>query len=236
MLAKYEELDAKAKEAKSRHDILMYMLAEDRDRLRSICADNAEDASMDQLYINSKLEECNRRLSTYCIDKIDEEEYQRLREERDNALLAYRQSASEYNASLRKYRQNIREFKELKMIAQSSEQDFIEENLDEIQNAALQLPTRKYCCVPMETAMAHHCPWAAQNTRSEDTTSKENLLQGRSQIQDIASDRAVELQKYHQFLQEEHKRVLALQEVYDTAEKNFDAFSAEIKPFPSRTL
>ena len=228
LLATQEELDVKVKNTRSSYDILKIVLAEDRNRLRGICHDNAEDAAMDQLYISAKLEECIQRLSTYCIDSDDEQEYQRRHEERDNALLKYTQAAEDYNASLRKYRQNRREYNELKKMSQKSVHEFSDEKLDEIQTAALQLPTRRYCCVPMEFAIEHHCPWAVQNTKVEDTDSKENLIQGQAILQDEVNDHATELHQYYQFLRDERERVLSLQKEYESIEKDFNVFCAAI--------
>ena len=224
LLARQEELEQKIKNAKSQQEILTYVLQEDRDRLRRICNDDAEDSSMDQLYITAKLEECKRRLSTYCIDQNDEQEYQRLLKERDNTWFEFQRAAEEYNAALRKYRQDKRNFIELKKMTQTSGSDFSDEQLDEIQTAAQQHPTRKYCCVPMKIAIEHHCPWAAQHTKPEDTASKENLLIGRADIQDKVSDRAEELKKFCQFISEEQDHVMTLKKEYEDADNKLNDF------------
>ena len=228
LLARQEELELKIKNAKSQQDILTYVLREDRDRLRRICNDNAEDSSMDQLYIAAKLEECNRRLSTYCIDQIDEQEYQRLLKERDYAWFEYQRGAEEYNAALRKYKQDKRDFIELKKIAQTSDNDFSEEKLDEIQTAAQQHPTRKYCCVPMKIAIEHHCPWAVQHTKFEDKASKENLAWAKAVFQDRISEHTDELKKFCQFLREEQDHIMILKKDYEDAENNLNDFCIKI--------
>lgn len=227
LLAQRDTLAEKARNMKSHHDMLKYILFADRKRLREICHDNAEDEAMDELYVTTKVDECKRRLSSYCVDLVDELEYQRLLKERDDALVEYQQSAEQYNASLRKYKQDRREFNELKKESQIPEKIFTEEELDEIQIAAQQHPTRKYCCVPMVVAREHHCPWAAQYTKPEDTASKENLLHAPAVFQDDLGDRVLELKKYHQFLQEERGRVLELQQKSESAEKAFKNFCTD---------
>ena len=80
----------------------------------------------------------------------------------------------------------------------------------------------------MDVAREHHCPWAIQYTKQEDTASKENLRHAPAVFQDDLSDRAFELQKYHLFLQEERGRVLALQQQSEAAEMAYQNFCSQV--------
>lgn len=196
LLAQYDALEEKSKCLKSLHEKLKYIFSANRDRLRGICHDKVEDGAMDELYVNAIVEECKNRLATYCIDPTEEQEYQRLLRERDNALFENQQSAELFNASLQKYKEDRRNFNELKKECQTSKSNYSEEELDEIQIAAQQHPTRKYCCVPLAIAKEHKCPWVDQYTQIEDTDSKEILYRARSVFQNnIIIIREIELKK-----------------------------------------
>ncbi|MCQ2402515.1 MAG: hypothetical protein MJ202_02155 [Lentisphaeria bacterium] len=228
LLSKQESLEEKVKETKVQHEILKNVLYYDRERLRTICHDQPEDAELEKIYIQGIRDNCNRRLASFCIDQDDEENFRRLKQERDCAWFEYQQAVGQYNAALRKYKQERREFSELQKLAASSVIIHDEEELNEIQEAALELPTRKYCCVPMTVAREHHCPWAEKYTMKEDIASKENLLGAKSESLDKLGDRAVELKNYYTFLQHEKNALLILKNKCDTKERDLNEFCAKV--------
>lgn len=224
LLAEHEQFDAKYKETKSACDLINRILQKDCERLSQICQESIENAEMGRLFVETIRNNCKQRMESFCVDLDDEKKYQELMIERDNAKLDYQQAADQYNASLRNYRQDKREYLELEMMSGVSTKEFSKDDLDEIEDAAQHHPSRKYCCVPMTVAKEHHCPWAEWYTTPEDTTSKNNLLHACSYLE----NRFLELQNYRTFLDEERKHVLLLKRDFEKAKESFDSFSTEI--------
>lgn len=224
LLIQHEQLDTKQKETKARCELINQILDKDCERLSQICHEPVENAEMGRMFVETIHNECTQKMSTFCVDLDDEKKYQQLLQERNNAQFDYQQAADQYNASLRKYKQDVREFNELKKMFGDTTNAFSEEEMDEIEIAAQHHPTRKYCCVPMTVAVEHHCPWAEWYTTPEDTASKDNLLHACSNIE----DRSLELQKYHKFLYDEHEHVMLLKRNFEKAKEAFDSFCSII--------